>query len=389
MKIIEKYILQRSAKMVLVALLPVLAIIWTTQVLGRVNLVTDSGQSISSFMILASCIVPMVLPLVLPFATVIGVSQTLTTMNTDSELTVIEASGARRTIIFRPVLILAIAMSALSFTVDNGVEPTVRVTFRQLIASAYADLLSSVIEEKTFRQIEDGLYIQISRRMAGRTLEGLFISDTRNPAFQLIYYAREGAVDEKGTALIMRDGEVHRKTPTGDVSVVRFDSYTFDLSNFSQTRGQATLQATDRDLPFLLNPDPSDPKVKSNPGEFRAELHRRLTEWSFPLIYALIALVIAGDARSQREARVHPMVTALGFAFVLRWASFYVSNEVETNAAYIPLMYAIPVITIAITSCLLMRGRRLVLADRLISPLSERLQAFAQRFSRSSGKGQA
>lgn len=386
MKIIETYILRRSAKMVLVALLPVLAIIWTTQVLGRVNLVTDSGQSMGSFMILASCIVPMVLPLVLPFATVIGVSQTLTAMNTDSELTVIEASGARRWIIFKPVLLLAVALSMLSFTVDNFVEPKVRVTFRQLIASAYADLLSSVIEEKTFRQIDKGLYIQISERLAGRTLRGLFISDTRNPAFQLIYYAREGAVDQKGSALIMRDGEVHRKTITGDVSVVRFDSYAFDLSNFSQTRGQATLQATDRDLPFLWNPDPNDEKVQHDPGEFRAELHRRLTEWSFPLVYALIALVIAGDARSQREARVHPMVTALGFAFLLRWASFYFSNEVESSAAFIPMMYLVPIVSVALTTALLTRGRRFKIADRLMGAARERAEGLAHRVADASRK---
>lgn len=389
MKIIESYILRRSAKMVLVALLPVLAIIWTTQVLGRVNLVTDSGQSIGSFMTLASCIVPMVLPLVLPFATVIGVSQTLTTMNTDSELTVIEASGARRTVIYKPVILLALAISMLSFTVDNVVEPKVRVTFRQLIASAYADLLSSVIEEKTFRQIESGLYIQISRRLAGRTLEGLFISDSRNPAFQLIYYARQGAVDEKGTALIMRDGEVHRKTLAGDVSVVRFDSYTFDLSNFSQTRGQATLQATDRDLPFLWDPDPSDPKVQKDPGEFRAELHRRLTEWSFPLVYALIALVIAGDARSQREARVHPMVTALGFAFALRWASFYLSSEAEQDPTFVPFMYAVPLMALLTTILLLVRGQRLQVADRLMDNIRDRTQTISARAAERIGKGRS
>jgi lipopolysaccharide export system permease protein len=389
MKIIETYILQRSAKMVLVALLPVLAIIWTTQVLSRVNLVTDSGQSIGSFMILASCIVPMVLPLVLPFATVIGVSQTLTTMNTDSELTVIEASGARRTAIFKPVILLAVALSFFSFAVDNFVEPKVRVTFRQLIASAYADLLSSVIEEKTFRQIEPNLYIQISRRLAGRTLEGLFISDGRNPEFQLIYYARQGAVDEKGTALIMRDGEVHRKTLTGDVSVVRFDSYSFDLSNFSETRGQATLQASDRSLPFLWNPDPSDRKVQRDPGEFVAELHRRLTEWTFPLIYALIALVIAGDARSQREARMHPMVSTLGFAFLLRWASFYVGNKAETDAFFIPFMYAVPAVTLLLTTWLLVRGQRLRVADQFMDNLSQRIQATSQRATELLGRGRS
>ncbi|MBC7336886.1 MAG: LPS export ABC transporter permease LptF, partial [Clostridia bacterium] len=44
MKLLELYILRRVGQMFLTALLPVLAIIWTTQVLARINLVTDSGQ---------------------------------------------------------------------------------------------------------------------------------------------------------------------------------------------------------------------------------------------------------------------------------------------------------------------------------------------------------
>lgn len=381
MKVIEQYIFRRSAKMVLVALLPVLAIIWTTQVLARVDLVTDSGQSIGSFMLLASCIVPMVLPVVLPFAAVIGISQTLTTMNNDSELTVIEASGAGRSVIYRPVILLGLSLSAFALFVNMIVEPPVRYTFRHLIASAYADLLSSVIEEKTFRQIGDGLYIQISRRLQGRTLEGLFISDTRSPEFQLIYYAREGAVDEKGTALVMRDGEVHRKTRTGDVSVVRFDSYSFDLSDFSQSRGQTRLTASDRDLAFLWNPDPSDQRYRDNPGEFRAELHRRLTEWVYAFIYSMIALLIASDARSHREARVHPMITALAFAFLLRWVSFYVEDQVEQNPGFIPAVYAVPAVAAAITGGLLMRGKRLTVADGIVERASMAFRGVLARFA--------
>ncbi len=65
---------------------------------------------------------------------------------------------------------------------------------------------------------------------------------------------REGAVDDKGTSLIMRDGEVQRKTRDGNVSVINFDSYSFDLSDLTENRGQATLRASDRDLTFLFNP---------------------------------------------------------------------------------------------------------------------------------------
>lgn len=359
MKLIESYILRRVSQMFLVALLPVLAIIWTTQVLGRINLVTDSGQSIGSFVQLATLILPTIIPIVLPFAIVIGITQTLAAMNNDSELTVIEAAGATRATIMRPILLLAAGLSVFSFFVDNVIEPKVRVAAREMVAAAYADLLSSVIEEKTFRRIEDGLYIQISERHSGRILKGLFVADSRDPNFDLIYYAREGAVNVEGTALIMHDGEVHRKIPNGNVSIIRFDSYSFDLSDLTQTRGQATLRSGDRSLGFLLNPDPEDSHYKQKPGEYRAELHRRLTEWCFPLLYAMISLLIAGDARSHRDAHLHPMVSALAISFGLRWASFYASNQSEHDTTYVYVAYAVPIVAGAVAAFLLSRNMKL------------------------------
>ncbi|EJJ28016.1 LptF/LptG family permease [Rhizobium sp. CF142] len=361
MKLLETYILRRVGQMFLVALLPVLAIIWTTQVLQRINLVTDSGQSIGSFATLATLILPSIIPIVLPFALVIGITQTLTTMNNDSELTVIDAAGARRSILARPILLLAILISVFSFFVDNVVEPRAKTVVRQMIAATYADLLSSVIEEKTFRKIDEGLYVQISQRLAGRTLKGLFVADERDPNYELIYYAREGAVDDIGTSLIMHDGEVHRKTPDGNVSVIKFDSYSFDLSDMTENNGQATLRASDRDLAFLLNPDPKDPDYIAKPGSYTAELHRRLTDWTLPFVFALFSLAIAGDARSHREARMHPMIGALGLAFVLRWAAFYVANQIDKSTIYIPILYAIPIVTSLVSIIFLNMHKRLAM----------------------------
>ncbi|MBB3657424.1 lipopolysaccharide export system permease protein [Rhizobium sp. BK650] len=361
MKLLETYILRRVGQMFLVALLPVLAIIWTTQVLQRINLVTDSGQSIGSFAMLATLILPSIIPIVLPFALVIGITQTLTTMNNDSELTVIDAAGARRSILARPILLLAVLVSVFSLFVDNVVEPRAKTVVREMIAATYADLLSSVIEEKTFRKIDEGLYVQISQRLAGRTLKGLFVADERDPNYELIYYAREGAVDDVGTSLIMHDGEVHRKTADGSVSVIKFDSYSFDLSDMTENNGQATLRASDRDLAFLLNPDPKDPDYIAKPGSYTAELHRRLTDWTLPFVFALFSLAIAGDARSHREARLHPMIGALGLAFVLRWAAFYVANQIDKNTVYIPILYAVPIVTSLVSIVFLNMHKRLAM----------------------------
>jgi lipopolysaccharide export system permease protein len=385
MKLLETYILRRVGQMFLVALLPVLAIIWTTQVLQRINLVTDSGQSVGSFAKLATLILPSIIPVVLPFALVIGVTQTLTTMNNDSELAVIDAAGARRSIIWRPIIILAAVISVFSFLVDNVVEPKAKTAVRQMVAAAYADLLSTVIEEKNFRRIDTGLYVQISERLAGRVLKGLFVVDERDPAFELIYYAREGAVDEKGTSLIMHDGEVHRKTPTGDVSIIRFDSYSFDLSDLTQNRGQSTLRASDRELPFLLSPDPTDKDYIAKPGNYRAELHRRLTDWLLPMVYALISLAIAGDARSHREARLHPMVSALVMAFAVRWATFYAANQIDTKPIFIAVLYAIPLV-ISITSVAsLVLHKRISLLGFVSTQIVSVWRRIRKNFPRSAG----
>lgn len=382
MKLLEAYIVKRVWQMFLTALLPVLAIIWTTQVLARINLVTDSGQSIGSFMKLASLILPTLVPTVMPFALVIGITQTLTAMNNDSELAVIDAAGASRSIIMKPILTLAVVLCAFSFVTSNFVDPKLRVSAREMIAAAYADLLSSVIEEKTFRRIDEGLYVQISERLSGRVLKGLLVADSRDPAFDLIYYAREGAVDETGTALVMRDGEVQRKAKDGNVSIVRFDSYSFDLSELSQSRGQARFRASDRNLLFLLSPDPTDPEVIKAPAEYRAELHKRLTTWLFPLAVALISLVFAGDARSHREARLHPMALSLTLALGLYWLSSYTVNLVESSAVYIPLVYAVPLLTIAGCWIALSRGRALRLPAAMTQRGAGLLNAVQARIDR-------
>ncbi|MGW9230691.1 LptF/LptG family permease [Pseudorhizobium sp. NPDC055634] len=380
MKLLEIYILRRIFQMFLVTLLPVLTIIWTIQVLGRINLVTDTGQSMGSFAVLATYILPTIVPVVLPFALAIGITQTLTAMNNDSELPVIDAAGASRSIIYRPVLLLAAVLSIFTFVVANFIEPPSRVAARQMVAAAYADLLSSVIEEKTFRSIEDGLYVQISERHSGRILTGLFVVDQRDPNFDLIYYAREGSIDESGTSLTMRDGEVHRKTAEGRVSIIKFVSYAFDLSAMSGADAPS-FTAADRSLGFLLNPDPEDSHVKHSPGSYRAELHGRLTEWLLPFMFALISLVVAGDSRSHRQARLHPMVIALVLAFGIRWLGFSFKNLVKQDEAYIFAPYLLPIVTIGVCSYLLATHKTIRLPRAVSSFANDMLRKVRQQFS--------
>jgi len=363
MKVVERYIMRRALTMFLAALVWTLAIVWTTQVLAKIDLVTDNGQSALTFFEVAALIIPSIIPIVVPFALVVAVAQTLSAMNTDSELAVLGAAGASRWTIARPILLLAIAACAFSFVVDNAIDPYARQKNRQLVAASRADLLSLIIQEGTFRKIDDGLFLQIGERLPDNRLGGIFVADSREEGANLIYYAKSGSVVEKGDekVLMMNDGVIHRKTLTGDLSVIRFTSYAFDLSAFMSAANDILLLPKDRTTQYLLNPDPNDKIFQRRPGAYKAELDQRFSEWSYSLVFALIALAVAGDARSHREARIHPLITAIAIALFVRWLGFFAAGKADKIPQYTYMVYGVPIVASAIAIWFIVTSRSMEL----------------------------
>lgn len=371
MKVVERYIMRRTFAVFMAALIWTLVIAWTTQVLPRINLVTDNGQSALTFLKVATLILPSIIPIVVPFAVAVAVAHTLSAMNSDSELAVINAAGASRWTIVRPILLLALTAAVFSFVIDNGIDPYARQKNRQLMAESRADLLSLVIQEGTFRKIDDGLFLQVGERLQDNRLGGIFVADSREEGVNLVYYAKTGAIVQRGDekVLMMNDGVIHRKTMTGDLSVIRFTSYAFDLSAFMSAASEVTLMPEDRTTQYLLDPEPNDKAFQQNPYQYRAELNQRFTEWSYSLVFALIALAVAGDARSHREARVHPLITAIGISLFVRWLGFFAAGKADTVPQYAYMVYGVPIVSSAIAIWFIITSRTMELpvswADRM------------------------
>ncbi|PRD45911.1 LPS export ABC transporter permease LptF [Phyllobacterium phragmitis] len=395
MRLIELYILRRVALMFFAVLSAAVGITWTVQVLQRINFLTTSGQTFQTILQFSSLLLPSVIPLVMPFALVIAITQTLSTMNQDSELVVINASGSPRSAVLRPILLLALAVSVVSFLVANFVDPYARLNMRAMIANASADLINVVIQEGTFRQLGDNLYVQIAERRDDGKIGGLFIADSRDPNVDLIYYAVDGFVANTGNTdvLLMQNGEVQRRdVKTGNVSIIKFNTYAFDLSEFAAAADETVIYAKDRPLSYLLNPNPNDPQYQRKPLRFTAELHKRFTEWLYPLVFALISLAVAGDSRSHREARISASFSAITLSLGVYWAGYFAGERADKSTDFIYLMYAIPLGVSLIAIYLIATGRRLSLPAKWSDMLQDRFEAlrhFAADFSaRLSGQRQ-
>lgn len=351
MKVLERHILHRILVQSAAATAASLGIVWVVQALTKVNLVTDTGQSIGSFLYLSLLILPAIVPIVMPFAVLIGTAQTLNTMNTDSEMAVIHAVGTPKIMIYRPILMVAALAAAITFGFGNLVEPYARQTARQLVSDARADLLSLLIQEGSFRAIDKNLYMQVSKREAGGVLSGLFIADSRDAAFDMIVYAKKGSVLKRDGAnlLLMTDGEIHRRgAKDGQVSIIRFTSYAFDLSEFSSASAAPTLLPKDQTTAYLLNPDPADRIFQKRPLLYSTEFHRRMSEWIYPLAFAAIAAGACGMARTSRQSSAAAMLNTVAAAFLLRWIGIFTEDSAEAAKRAAIFVYLVPVLGLLI-----------------------------------------
>lgn len=383
MKVIERYILRRVFVVFIAALCWTLAIVWTTQVLARIDLVTDRAQTAFTFFEVASLILPSITPMVIPFALLIGVALTLSTMNTDSEMAVISAAGSSRMVIIRPIMVLAVLASVVSFAIDNGVDPYARERSRQLIAASRGDLLSQVLQEGTFRKIEDGLFVQIGQRLADGNLGQIFVSDSREEGVDLVYYAKSGSVVKRDgkSVLLMFDGVINRKAPSGEVSLIRFTSYAFDLALFSNATGRIIMFPKDRTINYLINPDPNDPVFQEKPQSFRAELHRRFMEWIYPITFAFIGIAVVGGSRSHREARIHPLITAVVIALFWRWVGFFTVDRLQTTPWFVFFAYAAPIVPLLMSIWFIVTNRSMELPIVWVDRLGAFFKAMGARLS--------
>ncbi len=349
MKLIERYIFRRVLALSMTTLCATTAIVLTTQVLLRVNILTELGESLGTFMKLAAFLIPSMIMIVLPFALLIGASQNLNAMNIDSELAVIELSGGSNLLIAKPIVAIALLMTFASLGISLFVEPWSNRQLREIVSAASADLVHFAVQSGAFKRVSKNLYMQIDEQLPGGDFGGIFLVDNRDPATELIYYAKRGAIRsfDDSNFLLMQQGEIQRKNrKSGAVSVITFASYALDFATFDANAKTTTYFPKERSTAYLFSPDPNDPIMKRAPALMRSELYRRFSDWLYPLIFGLIAIYFGGTARSNREERLWSLGLATLIALAFRGAGFFMVNNSGKSDLFAVLTYAVPLAAI-------------------------------------------
>ena len=378
---ISRYIFRTTFGAFLVVLVSLTAVIWVTQALRDVDIMTSQGQSALVFVGITGLIVPLLVLVIAPIALLIAVAHTLNKMSTDSEIIVMNAAGMSPWLLFRAFMNVAIVVAIIVTAISAYFAPKGLRMLRDWLTEVRANVVSTIVQPGRFTSLENGVTIRIRERRPDGQLIGIMLDDRRNPKERLTVLAQTGDLidNANGTFLILQKGLVQRREPTrSEPAMVVFDRYAFDLSQFSGGSGAIKYSIRERYLWQLMFPDPKDQMYVEQPGPFRAELHDRLIAPLYPLAFVVIAFAYLGAPRTTRQSRTMSMLGAIAGVGILRLIGFVSTVFGATVPWMLGLQYV--ALMVAFVSGYLVIRRGLILEppaflSRWIAFATERLTA--------------
>lgn len=345
MNTIGRYIFRIVAGAFVISLTVLTGVVWVTQALREIDLLTTKGQTLWLFLYMTVLALPALIMVIAPVALFIACVYALNRINADSELVVVNAAGASPWVIYKPFVILGVIVTLLTGSISLVVMPESARSLRNTIANIRADVLTYIVVEGLFTSVEQGLTFHIRSRAPDGTLLGLLVNDERNPARMMTYLAEEGRIVRTGERayLVMINGSMQQQEGRPEeMTVIRFDRYVFDLSELTVGSGTVEYRPREMRMSELLAPNPEDSYYKRFPGKFRAEIHERLSSILYPLAFVFISLATLGYPRTNRTGRGHSILIAIIAVSALRTVGFGTSNLAAREAWAVVPMYLLP-----------------------------------------------
>jgi lipopolysaccharide export system permease protein len=321
--ILTRYVAREVLQYTLLGLAAI-SLILLVRNLGRfLDELLGSGFAASDVLLLCRVLVTMLLVYALPVSLLFGVLLAMGRMAADVEIVAMRACGVGLRQLVRPVLVLGLLVSAITWHLSLDVEPAARRQMRSAVASLVAR--GAGLEPGRFQRFGDVL-VYVDER-GGDRLHGVVVSDRRDPERPLIVFAREGhlAVGPDGMELLLalESGDIHLDTNgrpgERDVRIAfeRFD-YSLDLGallgSSSVPRARDMSWSELRSTVAGLRAGSPPRRLRDEPIEYDLDLQRRLASPLAGTLFALVGLPIG--MRRTRGARSLGALWCAVFAFL-------------------------------------------------------------------------
>ncbi len=311
MKLVDRYIVRQLAYPFLFFLFVFGGILWLNQALRIVDIVIENGQPGMVFVELSIYLLPRVLESVFAVAAFAASLFLTNRLYAESEYAALTAAGITPVQFTRPFMIFGVILFAMVLALTNFITPISNNEFEKRQYEIRQEYLSQLIKVGEFIMPKKGVTFYFGNLQDDGLLEDILIREIKDNNKQIVHTAPTGRLitNAEDTKLVLINGTLQQyNTETQLLNVVQFDSFSYDLTQFSKDigprRSSSKTTITPR-LPWSISKAENADKPKA------IEAQSRVVKSLFSLLMPILGAAILFSGSFSRTGFYYRIVFAV------------------------------------------------------------------------------
>lgn len=356
MKKLNIYITKQIVIGLLLVSFSLMSIIWLSQSLRFLDLITSKGISIGIFIELTSLLMPRIFTVLAPISLFAAVLFVYNRMLSDQELIVMKSAGISPWQLAKPAVFMGILMIAANIYTMNFGTPKAENRFNDLQWRIKNNISHLMFREGEFTTLQPNLTVFVTTHEQDGSVGGILINDERNPLVKSTTSAEKGVIvqTQNGPRVILFNGNRQEiNTKSKNFSSISFKEYSVDfgLKETRARRQNGVRTQSFSDLMHALDNPDLQPQERL---KWFVEGNKRITTPLLSLLYALIACTGLLINNFNRRGQTKTICISLISVVLVQAIDLTVGNLASKKLIWLIFLYAnilIPTIICFILLC--------------------------------------
>ena len=295
MKIVDRYILKELVPPFFLGLVLFTFVLLLNRIFKLTDLIVSKGVPLLTVFKLIGNIMPSFLTLTIPMAVLLAALIAFGRLSTDSEVTALKATGFSLYRLMAPVAMLAVVAAIITAYFSIYLGPVKARNFKKDLFVLAKTRSFVTIEEEVFNDTFKNVVIYAQKTPSPNEMEGVFISDERNPDEPYVIIAQKGALDidpNSGYAYLrLSNGSIHKKgLKRGSYQEITFDTNDLAINLYDKLFAGDEMKKSNREMTMkeLLAESASQ---KDSGGNYYPAMTEYYKRFSIPLACLIFGMV--------------------------------------------------------------------------------------------------
>lgn len=340
MRILNKYITKQIFVGFLLISFSLLAMLWLTQSLRFVEMVTRQGLPVYLFAKMTSLLMPRIFNVLSPIAVFVAVMFVYNRLIADRELVVMQSAGISPHENATAAFIIGIFMTLFNVYVMNVGIPSSERSFRDLEWRVKNNITQMIFREGEFNTLKHGITVFIDKHEKDSSVSGIFVSDESKPNVKVTLTAEKGRLIQtpNGPRILFINGVRQEIDKTNyKFNSLVFSRYSAEFNADSSAKKNESVR--EKSIIELLNsakdPSLSQQDVRKNV----VEGHRRIIYPFYNLVFALLACVGLLVSNFNRRGQAKIISVEIFFMILISGMDLALTNLAGKTLVILPFLY--------------------------------------------------